>query len=384
MNRLSVRLTLLFVAVVVLTVVIVSLLADINVGTQFRRFLQEQAGTVVEQTQGAHRGGMMGAGQGQGMRYGQMMRPAEQNFINNLRETLLIAGVVASAAGIALGVIFSRTLSAPLREVSAAAQDFAARRWDRRARVGGTQEIRELALTFNSMADTIQQAETQRRNLMADVAHELRTPLTVMQGSLRALLDSVYPLEMKEVASLYDETRLLARLVEDLRQLALAEANQPQLNLQTVDLKTLLQHNIERFALAADAQGIALKLDAPETVLSVRADPDRLSQVINNLLVNALRHTPQGEIRVSYAPHSADSVKITVKDTGEGIPPEELPVIFERFHGGGKPRERGSTGLGLAIARAWVEAMGGSIGVESAPAQGTNVWFTLRRAELAD
>jgi two-component system OmpR family sensor kinase/two-component system sensor histidine kinase BaeS len=377
MNRLSVRLPLLFVTAIVLTVFIVAALSDVFVSSDFRRFVAEQfTGDDDDMTGQAPSGGM---GRGQGQQRGMMMmRAPEQDFLTQLRLTLVAAGLAASAVGILIGAVFSRSISAPLRRLADGARDLAARRWDRRVDVTGVDEVREVAQAFNTMAEELSHAEALRRNLMADVAHELRTPLTVMQGSLRAILDGVYPLEMKEVASLYDETRLLARLVEDLRELALAEAGAPQLAVQRIALKPLLAQVADRFALAVSTQGVTLNVEAADDPVAL-ADPDRLEQVLNNLIVNALRHTSQGSITVRCGrdPHG---VRVSVIDTGEGIPPDILPQLFQRFTSGDAQRARGSSGLGLAIAKTWVEAMGGTIGVESTVGAGSTFWFVLRAA----
>jgi two-component system OmpR family sensor kinase/two-component system sensor histidine kinase BaeS len=234
------------------------------------------------------------------------------------------------------------------------------------------------------MADELQQAETLRRNLMADIAHELRTPLTVMQGSLRALLDGVYPLELKEIASIYDETRLLSRLVADLRELALAESGRLALKMQPVEVAPVLQTVAGQFTAAAETQATRIALIKGSALPRVQADPDRLTQVLHNLLTNALRHTAGGTITVSS--ESLDErVKIRVQDSGEGIAPEELTHVFDRFYRADNSRSRstGGVGLGLAIAKAWVEAMGGTIGVNSQPGQGSTFWFTLRQSEAS-
>jgi len=214
---------------------------------------------------------------------------------------------------------------------------------------------------------------------MADVAHELRTPLTVLQGNLRAMLDEVYPLDRAEIATLYDETRLLSRLVDDLRELALADTGQLQLNVQTVEIGETSRAVVASFSAVADAQNVRLTIEGDERV-RVRADPDRLAQILRNLLANALRYTPNGgSITVSAQTLSEDTLRVSVADTGEGIAAEDLPHVFDRFYRGDKSHRRssGSTGLGLAIAKAWVEAMGGTIGVESGRRRGSRFWFTL-------
>lgn len=309
------------------------------------------------------------------------LAPAEQSFLNQLRSTLIIAALVAGGLGILLGVVISWSLAAPLANVARAARAFADHRWDQRVSVGGaaTREVAEVANAVNDMADSLQQAETLRRQLMADIAHELRTPLTVLQGNLRALLDGVYPLELGEIATLYDETRLLNRLVDDLRELSLAEAGQLQLNLRATDIRALLQTAAASFMPVAEAQAVSLALEATDTLPLATSDPDRLAQVVRNLLSNALRHTPGGGKVILSASAEKKMIRVVIADTGDGIPAEELPRVFDRFYRGDKSRARarGGSGLGLAIAKTWVMALGGEIGVESAPDQGSRFWFTV-------
>jgi len=316
---------------------------------------------------------------------GNTLAPAEQGFLDQLRLTLIVAALAAGGLGILLGAAISWTLAAPLATLARAARAFAARRWDQRVEVGAaaTREVADVARAFNDMADSLQRAETLRRNLMADIAHELRTPLTVLQGNLRALLDGVYPLALNEIATLYDETRLLNRLVDDLRELSLAEAGQLPLSLQAVDVGALLRTAVAGFAAVAEAQAVSLAVEIGDPVPRAHADPDRLAQVVRNLLSNALRHTPGGgRVTVSVSDESR-WIRIAVADTGEGIPADEVSFVFDRFYRGDGSRARasGGAGLGLAIAKTWVEAMGGRIGVESAPGRGSRFWFTVPAVE---
>lgn len=393
MNRIWVRLTLAFLSVTLVTVIIVAVLAGWSTGDQFHRYLIERnqaLGTLAVKdgnpppnqrpNPNAQRPPIVNHGNRPGMmnRFPPFNPPRtpEELFVDRLYITLMIAALAAGAIGTVLGLGISRTIAAPLAGLASAAHDFAAHKWDRRVTVQGADEVADVARAFNAMADALQRAEVLRRNLMADIAHELRTPLTVMQGNLRALLDGVYPLEMREVATLYDETRLLSRLVADLRELALVEAGQLPLNLQTVELKSTLSSSIEQFALAAEAQDTHIEI-AETPVPTVHADPDRLVQVMHNLIGNALRYTPGG--RISIATESLTNlVRIRITDTGTGIAPEDLPHLFDRFYRGDDTRSGSNSGLGLTIAKAWVEAMGGNIGVESHAGEGSSFWFTLQ------
>ncbi len=313
------------------------------------------------------------------------LSPVEQSFLDQLRNTLIVAALLAGGFGIVLGLVISRALAAPLSNLADAARAFAARDWNRRVRVQGADEIAEVAREFNAMADEVQRAETLRRNMIADIAHELRTPLAVLQGNLSAMLDEVYPLERSEIATLYDETRLLSRLVDDLRELALADAGRLTINTQTVNVAETLRAALANFSVAADAQNVEIALTQVEELLA-RADPDRLAQILRNLIANALRYTPSGgaiSVQCSVFSVHSEFITISVSDTGEGIATDDLPHVFERFYRGDKSRTRatGNSGLGLAIAKAWVEAMGGKIGVESELGRGSRFWFTLPRAE---
>lgn len=302
----------------------------------------------------------------------------EQDYLDQLQRTLLIAALAAAGLGIIIGLVISRTVSRPLSQLAQAARAFAAHNWDQRVQVGGTEEVAEVAFAFNDMADALQQAETQRRNLMADVAHELRTPMTVLQGNLRAMLDDVYPLERGEIATLYDETRLLNRLVDDLRELALVEAGQLRLNIQPIDLTPLIESTVTNFLPVTEERNLTLSAQIDQTLV-VDADPDRVAQVLRNLIANALWHTPpQGTITVDT--HVIDrGVRVSVTDTGEGIAPEDVPHVFDRFYRADRSRSRhnGGSGLGLAIVKSLIEAMGGQIGVESKLGSGSRFWFTL-------
>ncbi len=315
-------------------------------------------------------------------RSGSSLNTAEQAFLDQLRSTLIVAALIAGGVGILLGLVISHTLANPLAHVAQTARAFAARDWNRRALVGGPSEVADVARAFNEMTDGLQQAEVQRRNLMADIAHDLRTPLTVMQGTLQALLDGVYPLDSAEVASLYDETRLLGRLVDDIRELALADAGQLSLKLQSVDPDRVIRTTAANLALAADAQNVEIGLDIASDLPNIRADADRLAQVLRNLLTNALRHAAGSRVTITgrlQSPSAGNrrTVYIAVSDTGEGIPTDDLPHVFDRFYRGDKSRSRGGSGLGLAIAKTWIEAMHGELAVESNPGYGSRFWFTL-------
>ncbi len=492
MNKLWVRLTLAFGLVIITAIIVVAVLGNYQIGTQFRRFMfhnqlvepalgpalseyyaQNQTWAGVE-TVFSNVRGPGGSGFGRGMRHGApkfiltdaggrvvydgagtdvssqlnrqeiaeaipiqwrnqtvgyltvdmppgqaMLTGPAQIFLNQTPRLLLQAGLIAGGLGVLLGVIIARGLSAPLGRLAAAARRISRGELNQRVPVKGTEEVADLARAFNEMAAHLQQAETLRRNMMADIAHELRTPLSVLQGNLQAILDDVYPLEKGEIAVIYDETLVLNRLINDLRELAQAEAGQLSLNIQPTALPPLVEGAVDLFAELAREKEINLKINLPHNLPPVLADSDRVRQVLHNLLANALRHTLAGEtIGISvegqadprqangqpsaacpatvgsvewagggHTPQpvpawvSATFVRISVTDTGPGIPAEDLPHVFDRFWRADKSRSRehGGSGLGLAIARQLVEAHGGQIGVESegVPGRGSRFWFAL-------
>lgn len=305
---------------------------------------------------------------------------AGQTFLAQVNQSLLQAGILAAVAGLVLGVVLARGLTIPLRRLASAAQAITRGDLTHQVREKGPQEIRSLARTFNAMEAHLQQAERLRRNLVADIAHELRTPLSVLQGNLRALLDEVYPLEKAEVAVLYDETLTLSRLVTDLHELSLSEAGQLSLQVEATPLEPLLRQEASLFGDLAAARGIVFQIAIPDGVPPALIDPDRTRQIVQNLLTNALRHTPdQGHITLTVDRVSKREIRIQVEDSGSGIAPEDVPHVFERFWRAERSRSRasGGSGLGLAIARALVEQQGGQIGVTSELGKGSCFWFTL-------
>jgi signal transduction histidine kinase len=292
---------------------------------------------------------------------------AGQRFVLLRIQGMLVFLAVGSVVGIIAGTWVSWRLTAPLEKLAQGTHAIGARDLTYRIPLQGSQEIKLVAQSFNEMAATLQAAETQRQNLLADVAHELRTPLTVLQGNLRAILDDVYTLDKGEVARLYDQTRHLISLVNDLHELAQAEARRLPLQLQRTDLNELVQAAADILEPVAEVGGVTLQVATPDVPTVVMADKARLMQVLQNLLTNALRHTPQtGQIWIAISTADREAV-ISVRDSGDGIAAEHLPYIFDRFYrtDHARDRDRGGAGLGLAIVRAMVEAHNGYTEVAS-------------------
>jgi len=280
------------------------------------------------------------------------------------------------AAGLAARTF--KGVATPLADVMAAADAVAEGDLSARVSTDAHGAFGRLARSFNHMAEELERADQQRRNLTADVAHELRTPLHIIQGNLEGILDDVYQPTAEHICATLDETRLLARLVDDLRTLSLAEAGQLPLTWETVDAAELLADVNTSFSGQAEAAGIDLRLQASADLPTITADVGRLDQVLGNLMANALRHTPAGGTITLRAEPIQGGVSIMVRDTGEGIPAEDLPFIFDRFWRGDRSRSHVSgagSGLGLVIARQLVQAHGGRISLESTPGQGTT--FTI-------
>jgi two-component system sensor histidine kinase BaeS len=235
--------------------------------------------------------------------------------------------------------------------------------------------LRELVRGFNSMTGRLEADAEQRRRLLADVSHELRTPLAVIQGNIEAILDGVHEADDAHLGAILDETHVLARLVDDLRTVALSEGGNLPLHREPTDLSILAAESVASFQSSAEAAGVSLEVHVDDEVPLLDIDPVRIREVLSNLVANALRHTPHGGSIGVVATNAADgkSVEIVVRDTGTGIDPALLPHVFDRF---AKAADSRGSGLGLAIARGLVEAHGGSIDVESSAATGTT--FRLR------
>jgi signal transduction histidine kinase len=239
----------------------------------------------------------------------------------------------------------------------------------------GPSDARSLARAFNAMTSRLEGSEAQRRKMLADVSHELRTPLSVVQGGLEAIVDGVRPANEANLAAILDETKVLSRLVEDLRTLSLAESGALALHREPTDIAALIRDVVASFAPQAEEAGVTLRFTDPLPLPSADVDPVRTREILTNLLANALRYTPRGGlVGVDAGVHDGGAIAVAISDTGAGIPPEALGHVFERFY---KSAESRGAGLGLAIAKQLVEAHGGTISVSSVVGKGTDIQFTL-------
>jgi two-component system, OmpR family, sensor kinase len=311
--------------------------------------------------------------------------PAAQ-FLSSVNRSIAASVAIAGVVALALGALLFFQIMSPLRRLNRAVDAIARGDLSQRVEVQSQDELGRLSQAFNQMADNLESAQAQRQRLVADVAHELRTPITVIQANLEALLDGVLPLEAEQVAALHDETLLLNRLVDDLRLLSQAEAGELKLQKQKTDLAGLVGRLEERFKVQCQENAVSLELEWPASLPELWIDADRITQVLNNLVGNALRYTPAGgAIRVE-ARRMGAAVRVAVRDSGSGIPQADLPYVFERFYRADPSRARhsGGSGLGLAIVRQLVEAHGGAVEANSpvfkddtGKGYGTDVAFTL-------
>lgn len=305
--------------------------------------------------------------------------------INHIPVSLLQS--LLPIAGISFGLLVAflvfagtnlRRLSVPLDDLLAASNRVAEGDYSTRVDEKGPPEVLSLTRAFNSMTYRLQENDHQRRSLLADISHELRTPLTIIQGNLEGVLDGLYPADEARLKSILDETKVLSRLIEDLRTLALAESGTLTLRREATDLVDLVKETINGYKTEVDAAGIKIDLSLIEPELLVNVDPERIRQVFSNLLTNAIRYTSQnGLIKVHLSTSNTASGKqaiISVSDDGQGITETDLPHIFERFY---KSNDSHGMGLGLSIAKFIVEAHNGKIKVDSRARNGTTITFSL-------
>lgn len=346
MNRLWIRLSLAFTAVILLAMILIGITIRVTLGTATQ---MSEVQASIEQRR-------------------------EDSPPIDMTTAIVIVGTVAIIAGVGM----SKSLTAPLDELGEAAQAIGRQDLSQRVTVHGSAEIRAVADSFNQMAYRLETAETLRQNLLADVAHELRHPIHILKGNLHAILDDIYPLSKGEIARLVDQTNHLTTLINDLHELAQAEAQQLPLHKQTTDIAQLVKDVTAVFKPVATAKQIELQVELLGAMPIIEVDTARMRQVLHNLFDNALRHTPgNGRIHITIE-QTEDGLQIKVTDSGAGIKPEDMPHVFDRFYraDSARSREQGSAGLGLAIVRAIVEAHGGIVTVTS-PGQGQGSTFTL-------
>ncbi len=317
----------------------------------------------------------------------------DRAVLARLRYGILQAGALALALSVLFSYLLSRHITRPIMAMHAVAVRMARGDFSQRVPVTGNDDLNDLARALNTMAHNLEEANRLRKLMVADLAHELRTPLTGLRSYVEAMREGVLPTDKENMDVVLSETLRLQRLVRELHELSLLDANALALELGPVDPAAIIRQVASLHQTEITAKGQRLEIDLPPDLPKVQADADRLAQILHNLLTNAVTHTPEGGmIRISahlekpatnrvggVANGNRPLLRVTVADTGSGIPPEELPFIFERFYRADPSRNRatGGTGLGLTITQKLVEAHGGTISAENRPEGGAVFSFTL-------
>lgn len=308
------------------------------------------------------------------------LTPQEKAYLERTNAALTYAAIAAALLALIVGFLLARTLTRPLRALTEATEKMAGGELNQQVTVNSTDEIGELADSFNRMSREVARANQLRKQMTADIAHDLRTPLTVIAGYVESMRDGDLAPTPERLDSIYAEIERLQRLVADLRLLAVTDAGELRLNLAPLEVRSLLERVAASFMLSAEQNGISLTVTADSNLPDLAADESRLDRVLSNLVSNAIRHTPEGGHVSILATRQQKSILISIEDTGEGIPPSDLPHIFDRFYRADKSRtdaDGASSGLGLAIAKALVEAHGGRIRANSVEGNGTRFEIEL-------
>jgi signal transduction histidine kinase len=303
--------------------------------------------------------------------------PSSARFLAQANQALLIAGLGAAFVALLLGIFLARSVTRPVRDLTAAAHAMAEGQLGGQLPVRSRDELGQLTAAFNHMSADLQHSNELRRQMTADIAHDLRTPLAVITGYLEGLRDGVLKPTPQRYEVLFNESRHLQRLVEDLRTLSLADAGELTIHRVPESPADLLQRLAQAFQQQADLQKVSLKLQVEPGLPNINVDPERIEQVLANLVSNALRYTPEGGEISLIGRKDAGAVALVMQDNGAGIDPEALPHVFERFYRADDARQDGGSGLGLAIARSVVELHGASLTAQSAGA-GQGSIFTVR------
>ena len=308
---------------------------------------------------------------------------ALQILFKEIGRFFIWGGLIGVAIALVITFLLSRRVLAPVKALTSAARQLGRGDFSQRVQVKDKGEVGEMANTFNFMASDLEQAEQLQRNMVADIAHELRTPLSNLRGYLEAVRDGVIKPDADTIRSLDEEAALLSRLVDDLQELSLAEAGELKLVCQAENIGELIKQTVGGLQAQATTKGLSVSVDLPDRLPAVNIDSPRISQVLRNLLENALAHTAEGDAITVTAAQQGNWVEVSVVDTGEGIPAEGLPNIFERFYRVDKSRARttGGSGLGLTIAKRLVEAHGGTIQAQSEQGKGSRFSFTVPVAD---
>jgi len=377
MRSLVAKLTITFTLIALASITAVSAIINWAIGKQFSYYLMH--------------GPFANAAPGRGMMHSrmllQMLGPLEQGFLQSVNKWIWITGIITALIAALAGLLFAKRITAPLKKLAVAANKISHGDLAHRVDIRSEDEIGQLAKSFNSMAKNIERSNQLRRRLLADIVHEIKTPLTVLRGNLEAMLDGVVEPNPKKIAAIHTETLLLSRLLDDLRDLSLAEEKQLKLETQKANAGYIIRQVVEMFRPRAGEESKHLDIELAEELPLVLVDSDRISQVLYNLIANAFQYTAEGDsIKVSARidrsiAGGADNpvVLVSVEDTGEGISGDDLPYVFDHLYRVDKSRARssGGSGIGLAIVKHLIEAHGGRVWAKSEPGVGSTFFFTL-------
>ena len=360
MHSITYRITGLMFSAIVLTVCILIYLANVQMTGLFQEYLI-----------GQHMMGMPG------VNHLAIMGQQEEAFLASVHHSLLWVGLAILLVGLAVSYLLARSITVPLRNLSRATEQIEQGNFDQQVSVATKDEIGHLGMVFNRMAETLATNNNMRRQLFANIAHELRTPLAIIQGNIEGMIDGVIEPSKEQLSSLHEEAVRLNRLIKDLRDLSLAEVRQLALEKTLTDINQLVTRTMIMLKPMSDAKQINIETALAEGLPEVEIDADRISQVFYNIIVNAVRYSPeQGVVKVTTALTSEAGkqyLKISFTDDGLGISAEDLPYIFEHFYRGDKSRDRksGGSGIGLAIVKQLVEIHGGRVVVTSKLGEGS-------------
>jgi two-component system sensor histidine kinase BaeS len=306
-------------------------------------------------------------------------QPREVEFIESTNRTLLDGALMATVIALLLGIFLSRTLTRPIRELTQATHAVSEGDFSQQVPVRSNDELGELAKAFNRMSAELSRSVNSRKQMTADIAHELRTPLSLILGHAEAVHDGVLPPTLENFEIIREEATRLEHLVDDLRILSLADAGELTINLQTIEPQRLLQEVASLYQYQTQKKNVSLDIDIASPLSNIEVDPGRMTQVLTNILDNALRHTPEGGRIVLSAKPVQDQIELSVLDSGPGLQTDDINRIFERFYrtDASRQREDGGSGLGLAIARSIVQAHGGQLSARSEVGQGLRILITL-------
>jgi two-component system sensor histidine kinase BaeS len=370
MNSITYRITGLMFLAVAFTVFLLVYLTNGQMNEHFKEYL-------IVQNMEMGQNGMMKHMDVDNSTVAIIMGPQEETFLASVHKSLVWVGMAVLAAGLAASYVVARSITVPLRNLSRAAEQIEQGNFDQQVPVETKDEVGHLAAIFNRMAETLAVNTSLRRQFLANIAHELRTPLAIIQGHLEGMVDGVIEPSTEQLSSLHEEAIRLNRLITDLRDLSLAEVRQLALEKSITNVNQIVSRALYMLKPLADAKDIRVNCALDEKLPEIAADAGRISQVFYNILVNAIRYSPEkGIVKVVTMLVDKEGqswLKISVEDNGPGIAPEDISHIFDHFYRGDKSRDRksGGSGLGLAIVKQLVEIHGGQVAVESKLGKGS-------------